>query len=278
MNIHPSAVIHPQAEIAADVRIGPYATIEEDVRINAGCEIGAYASIKRGTVLGERNRIFDYAVLGSEPQHTKFRGVKDHSYSRERTNLYIGDDNMIREGAKIERAFGEGEATQIGSRNYIFVNTHIAHNCRVGDDNTIVNGATFGGYVHIEDHVYISAYATAQQYVRIGRYSMIAHLSKITQDVLPFFTVDGNPARVRGLNIIGLRRGGFLSEDRRALRQAYDILFRRSVELAARLTELEGLGNEHVNHLAQFVRGSQRGFTYTARQSRNSSDENLSVR
>jgi UDP-N-acetylglucosamine acyltransferase len=136
MNIHPTAVIHPQAKISADVRVGPYATIEADVRINAGCEIGAYVAVKRGTTLGERNRVFEHASIGGEAQHTQYRRVRDHSYSEVRSYLSIGDDNIIRENVTIHRSSIEGSAARIGSRNYLMAGVHVAHDCEIGDDNT----------------------------------------------------------------------------------------------------------------------------------------------
>jgi UDP-N-acetylglucosamine acyltransferase len=264
MSIHPTAVIHPRAIFGDGVRVGPYATIEEGVCIGDGCEIGAYASVKRGTTLGRRNRVFDYASVGGEAQHTQHRGAADHSYSGMESFLTVGDDNIIRENVTIHRASIEGAATRIGSRNYFMAGAHVAHDCEVGDDNTFVNSATLAGHVRVEDHVFVSGFAGVQQFVRVGRFAMVAQFSKITRDVPPFVTVDGNPARVRGLNTTGLRRGGFATEDRRALRLAYTILFRGSLLLEDRLVGLADLGNEHVNHLARFIRDARRGFTHAA--------------
>jgi UDP-N-acetylglucosamine acyltransferase len=256
MSFHPTAIISARSEIHSDVVVGPYAVIEDDVQIGAGCEVGAHAVVKRFTTLGERNRVFEHAVLGGEPQDVKFKG--------ERSRLVIGDDNLIREFVTIHRAGGEGEATLVGSRNFLMVGVHIAHNCSVGDDNIFANGAALAGYITVEDHVFLSNNVGCHQFVRLGRFAMIGGKSKIVQDVLPFFTTDGNPARVRGLNSIGLRRAGFTGDDRSLLRRAYRILFGTG-ELEARLRELEQIDNEHVRHLARFVRGSERGFTRAAR-------------
>lgn len=232
--------------------IAPYAVIEADVQIGAGCRIGAHACIKRFTTLGARNRIFEGAVLGGEPQDVKFRD--------EPSRLHIGDDNLIREYATLHRASGEGAETIIGSHNFIMIGVHIAHNCQVGDRNIFANGAALAGHCEIEDHAFLSSNVGLHQFTRVGRFAMVGGKSKIVQDVLPFFTTDGNPPRVRGLNSVGLRRGGFSAEDRGALRLAHRILFGAGVALEMRLQELEQHENEHVHHLARFVRASKRGF------------------
>lgn len=254
MNIHPTAIVHERAQVPRDASIGAYAVIEEDVVIGAGCEIGAHAVIKRFTTLGQRNRVFEHAVLGGEPQDVKFKG--------ETSRLSIGDDNLIRESVTIHRASGEGETTRIGSRNFLMIGTHIAHNCEIGDDNIFANGAALAGHCEIEDHVFLSSNVGAHQFVRFGRYAMVGGKSKIVQDVLPFFTTDGNPPRVRGLNTVGLRRAGFSSDSRAALKRAYRLLFRRGApSLADALAQLESSNDEHVQHLAHFIRNSRRGFT-----------------
>ena len=201
MQAHPTAVVSPLASIARDVRVGPYAVIEDEVIIKAGCEIGAHAVVKRFTSLGRRNRVYEHATLGGEPQDTKFKG--------ERSALIIGDDNLIREYATLHRASGEGGVTRIGSRNFL----------------------------------------------------MVGGKSKIVQDVLPFFTTDGNPPHVHGLNSIGLRRGGFSAEARGAIKRAYQLLFRTRLPLERALAALDEMGDENVSHLARFIRDSRRGFT-----------------
>src|ERR1700682_3446179 len=223
MSIHSTAIVSTRTLIAPSVRIGPYVVIEDDVEIAAGCKISAHAVIKRFTKLGARTRIFEHAVLGGEPQDVKFKG--------EPSSLVIGDDNLIREFCTLHRACGEAQATRIGSRNFFMVGVHVAHNCIVGDDNTFTNGAALAGHIEVEDHVFLSNNVGAHQFVRMGRYAMVGGKSKIVQDVLPFFVTDGNPPRVRGLNTVGLRRAAFSSESRRALRNAYQLLFRSSLPL-----------------------------------------------
>src|SRR5215203_2166968 len=232
--------------------IHPTAIIEENVEIGPDCEIAAYAVIKQFTKIGARNRIFEHAVIGGEPQDVKFKG--------ERSYLQIGDDNLIREFCTLHRANGEGETTRIGSRNFFMVGVHVAHNCIVGDDNTFANEVALAGHITVEDHVFLSNNVGAHQFVRMGRYAMIGGKSKIVQDVLPFFITDGNPSRLRGVNSVGLQRAGFSEETRRALKNAYRLLFRSTVPVQDALLELEQVENENVAHLVKFIRNSKRGF------------------
>ena len=235
MPIHPTAIIEDHAEIGPD------------------CEIGAYAVIKQYTRIGARNRIFEHAVIGGEPQDLKFKG--------ETSYLEIGDDNIIREYCTFHRANGEGETTRIGSRNFFMVGVHVAHNCVIGDDNIFANDVALAGHITIEDHVFLSNNVGAHQFVRMGRYAMIGGKSKIVQDVLPFFITDGNPSRLRGVNSVGLRRGGFSDDERRALKDAYKLLFRSTMAIQEALRELEHVDDEHVAHLVKFIRSTKRGFS-----------------
>ncbi|HWS54245.1 MAG TPA: acyl-ACP--UDP-N-acetylglucosamine O-acyltransferase [Pyrinomonadaceae bacterium] len=257
MLIHPTAAISPGAELGAGVRVGPYAVVEDGVQVGEDCELGAHAVVRRFTTLGARNRVAEHAVLGGEPQDVKFKG--------EPSALVIGDDNLIREFVTIHRASGEGGVTRVGSRNFLMVGAHVAHNCEVGDDNVFANGAALAGHVTVEDHVFLSSNVGAHQFVRFGRFAMVGGKSKVVQDVLPFFTTDGNPARVRGLNVIGLRRGGFSPAERGALKRAYQLLFRARLPLATALAALEEMDDANASHLAAFIRGSRRGFTRAER-------------
>jgi UDP-N-acetylglucosamine acyltransferase len=233
--------------------IHPTAIIEDNVEIGPDCEIGAYAVIKRFTKIGARNRVFEHAVVGGEPQDVKFHG--------EQSYLEIGDDNQIREFCTLHRASGEGETTQIGSRNFFMVGCHVAHNCVIGDDNIFANEVALAGHIVVEDHVFMSNNVGAHQFVRFGRHAMVGGKSKIVQDVLPFFTTDGNPPRLRGLNSVGLRRAGFSESARRALKDAYRMLFRSGLPIEQTLLTLERVDDENVSHLVAFIRASKRGFT-----------------
>lgn len=269
VSIHPTAIVSPRARIHAGASIGPYTVIEDDVVIDEGCVLASHVVVKQFTVIGRRNRIYEHAVLGGEPQDVKFKG--------EKSRLVIGDDNLIREGVTLHRASGEGEETLIGSRNFLMIGVHVAHNCVVGDDNIFANEVALAGHITVEDHVFLSNNVGAHQFVRMGRYAMVGGKSKIVQDVLPFFTTDGNPPRVRGLNMVGLRRAGFSMETRRALKDAYRILFRNGLLLEDALREMAGLNDENVQHLINFIRGSRRGFSRARRVERTIDEESLTV-
>jgi UDP-N-acetylglucosamine acyltransferase len=232
--------------------IHPTAIIEDEVDLGPHCEIGAYAVIKRFTRLGARNRVYEHAVVGGEPQDVKFNG--------EQSFLEIGDDNIIREFCTLHRASGEGQTTRIGSHNFLMVGVHVAHNCTIGDHNIFANEVALAGHITIEDHVFLSNNVGAHQFVRMGRYAMVGGKSKIVQDVLPFFITDGNPPRVRGVNSVGLTRAGFSEDAKRALKNAYRTLFKSGAPLAEVLSELERVDDENVSHLVHFIRGSKRGF------------------
>jgi UDP-N-acetylglucosamine acyltransferase len=265
MEIHPTALVSPGAKLGKNVRIAPYAVVEDEVEIGDDCEIGAHAVIKTFSKLGSRNRVFEHAVLGGEPQDVKFKGEKSF--------LHIGDDNLIREYCTLHRANGEGEATRVGSRNFLMVGVHIAHNCDIGDDNIFANDVALAGHIVIEDHVFLSNNVGAHQFVRFGRYAMVGGKSKIVQDVLPFFTTDGNPARVRGLNSVGLRRANFSAENRRALKSAYKLLFLSGLTLGDALSALDQIDDENVLHLKAFITKSNRGFVRARRKDENNNQE-----
>jgi len=159
MNIHPTAIVSPATRIAGSVSISPYAVIEDNVEIRERCEIGAHAVIKQFTTLGARNRVFEHAVLGGEPQDVKFKG--------ERSYLVISDDNLIREFCTLHRASGEGEVTRIGSRNFLMIGVHVAHNCVVGDDNLFAYGVMLSGHSSVVVHLLLSYMACANLLVRL---------------------------------------------------------------------------------------------------------------
>lgn len=251
-NVHPTAVIGAGCEIHPTVRVGPYAVIEDQVIIGEGCEIGPHAVVKRYTELGARNRIAEHAVLGGEPQDVKFTG--------EASRLVIGDDNLVREFVTMHRASGAGAETRVGSRNFLMIGIHIAHNCNIGDDNIFANGVALAGHVAVEDHVFLASNVGAHQFVRFGRYAMVGGKSKIVQDVLPFCTTDGNPAFASGLNSVGLRRAGFDQATRDNLKRAYRILFRYGTPFPLALEEAAHIEDPNVEHLLSFIQSSKRGF------------------
>jgi UDP-N-acetylglucosamine acyltransferase len=252
--IHPTAIVHADADLHPTVEVGPYAVIGPQVKIGANTQIGAHVVIEGPTEIGANNRIFPGAMIGLEPQDRKFKG--------EKTWVKIGDRNYIREYVTINRATGDGEITQIGDSNLLLAYTHIAHNCVLENNITISNAATLAGHVYVESQATISGVLGIHQFVRIGRLSMIGGMSRIDRDVPPFMLVEGNPARVRSLNLVGLKRSGLADLDAgaamRTLRKAYRLLYRSDLSLSEALQALDCLPeSEPIQQLRQFCHASQ---------------------
>ncbi len=215
---HNTAVIHPKAEIGPDVEIGPCAVIGPGVRIGRGTKIGPHAVIDGICELGEDNKVFAGAVIGSCPQDLKYRG--------EETSVKIGSRNTIREFVTINTGtVGGGGVTRVGDDNLIMAYCHIAHDCFVGSRVIMANGATLGGHVVLEDRVIVSGLTALHHFVRIGSLAMLGGCSKVVMDVPPYALFGGNPACVHGLNVVGLKRNKVSLENRNALKKAYKILY-----------------------------------------------------
>lgn len=252
--IHSSAFVAADAKLGAGVRIGPCAVIEEDVALGEGCEIAAHAVIKRHTRMGARNRVAEHAVIGGDPQDLKFRaGCLSHTE--------IGDDNVFREGATVHRGSREGSRTGIGNGCTLMAYAHVAHDCVVGNQVVMANNVCLSGEVAVHDGAFLSGLVGVHQFCRIGRLAMIGGLTKLVQDALPFCITDGNPGRAHGLNLTGLRRGGFSREEIAALKEAYRLLHSR-MPLAQALAGMKALGSPTVGELAGFIADSKRGFAH----------------
>lgn len=258
--IHETAVIHPGARIGKDVEIGPYVVIGENVLIDDGTKIGAHVVIDGWTSIGKNCVIYPSASIGAEPQDLKFRGEKSY--------VFVGDNTKIREFATINRATGEGEETRVGTDCLMMAYTHVAHNCTVGNHVVMSNAATLAGHVIVEDRAVIGGLAGVHQFVKIGRNAMIGGASKVVQDVPPYVIVDGHPARVSGLNNVGMSRSGISPEVRRNLKKAYKILYRSSLSLdqAIAVMEQELESCPEVEHFLRFLRNAERGICRTRRE------------
>lgn len=251
--IHETAVVHPGARIGKDVEIGPYAVIGENVLIDDGTKIGAHAVIDGWTSIGKNCVIYPGASIGSEPQDLKFRGEKSY--------VFIGDNTKIREFATVNRATGEGEETRIGSNCMLQAYTHVAHNCVVGNHVIMSNAATLAGHVIVEDRAVIGGLSGVHQFVKIGRNAMVGGLTKIVQDVPPFVIVDGHPAKVSGLNSVGMSRAGVNANSRSLIKKAYKLLYRSGLSLAQAIAMIEQEVDscEEVEHFLRFLRNAERG-------------------
>jgi UDP-N-acetylglucosamine acyltransferase len=253
--IAPTAVIHPKARIGAGCVVGPYCVIGENVALGAGCHLHSHVVIDGYTTLGENNEIFPFASIGLKTQDLKWKGGI--------TRTQIGSNNTFREYVTIHSATGDGEVTTVGSHNHILAYSHIAHNVTLGNHIIMSNVATLAGHIQVEDRAVIGGLAAVHQFCRIGTMAIIGGCSKVVQDVPPYMLADGNPAKTRTINKVGLERNGVAEEAQTALKQAYKILFREGLTIPNALSRIESelpLLPE-VLHLVAFVRESERGLS-----------------
>ncbi|MFU8895923.1 MAG: acyl-ACP--UDP-N-acetylglucosamine O-acyltransferase [Gammaproteobacteria bacterium] len=220
-SIHPSACVAPGARLGPRVTVSAGAVIEDDVEIGADCVIGAHAVIHRRVSMGERNQVYPHAVLGGQPQDLGFDPLTE-------TRVAIGDDNIFREGATVNRATRAVAATRIGSGCFFMNNSHVAHDCVVGDRVIMATGVALGGHVTVEDGVFLGGGAMVHQFCRVGRLAMVMGLCAVVKDVIPFTMVAGARVRHFRLNTVGLRRAGIDREGLRVLSEAYRRLRRRA--------------------------------------------------
>jgi UDP-N-acetylglucosamine acyltransferase len=252
--IHPTAIVEPGAELAAGVIVGPYSVIGPLVTIGPGSEIGAHVVLEGRVRLGARCRIGHGALIGGLPQDLKFReGLP--------VGVSVGDDTVIREYVTVHRATHEGQDTRIGSRCLVMVSSHVAHDCVVGDEVIIINYAGLTGHVTVEDRATIGGLTGIHPFTRIGTYAYVGGCAKVTQDVPPFVMADGIPATARGVNAIGMRRGGVDGEGRRQVRAAFRILYRSGLAPAAAAARVKAElgGHPLVARLVGFLEDSKRG-------------------
>ncbi|HEY0456874.1 MAG TPA: acyl-ACP--UDP-N-acetylglucosamine O-acyltransferase [Verrucomicrobiae bacterium] len=253
--LHPSAVVHPAARIGDGCVIGPFCVIGEHVTLGANCHLHSHVVIDGHTTLGQRNEIFSFASIGLKTQDLKWKGGL--------TRTIIGDHNTIRENVTINSATSDGEATLIGNHNHILAYCHVAHNVVLGNRIIMSNVATLAGHVMVEDNAVVGGLAAVHQFCRIGKMSIIGGCSKVVQDVPPFMMADGNPARTRTVNKIGLERNGVSAEAQIALKSAYKILFREGLTVTNALLRIESELPKlpEIAHLLQFARASERGLS-----------------
>lgn len=251
--IHPTAIVSEKAELGEEVRVGPYTVIADEVSIGEGTVIGAHCVIEKGTTLGKRCEVFTGAILGSIPQDLKYIGRISF--------LEIGDENIIREYVTINPGTEENSKTKVGNYNLIMAYSHIAHNCLIGNNCIIANAGTLAGYVAVEDKAVVGGLVAIHQFTRVGSLAIIGGCSKVVSDVPPYSTCDGHPARVYGLNLVGLRRQGMDSSVIRQLSHAFKLLFNSGLNLHNALQKIseEGYTSAEVSYLIEFIKSSKRG-------------------
>lgn len=251
--IHPTAVIEDGAVIGENVTIEPFAIIKKNVTLEKGVTIMSHAYIDGHTTIGEGTTVYPSAVIGTKTQDLKYKG--------ERTYVRIGKNCQIRECVTINSSCGEESAVEIGDNCLIMAYCHIAHNCTVGNNVIMSNNATLAGHVLVEDHAIIGGFTPLHQNLRVGRYAMVGGMSRIPLDVPPYLIVAGIPAKLGGLNMVGLKRQGFDLETRLALTKAFKILYRSGLGVEGALKkieeELEPL--PEIQHFVSFCRQSERG-------------------
>lgn len=248
-----NASVHPGAELGENVEIQPYAVVGEHVKIGEGTIIGSHAVLEGFTRIGRNCRVGHGAVLGSDPQDLKFRG--DETY------VIIGDNTTIREYATINRGTFEGEATKVGSNCLVMAYCHIAHNCLLEDRVIMASYAGLAGHIHVEELAIIGGLVGVHQFVHIGRNSIVGGGSAVRQDILPYTTCGGNPAKSHGLNIIGLKRLNYSPERISKLKRAYKIIMRSKLTEQQSIQQLqEEMGDvPEVKYMIEFMQRSDRG-------------------
>lgn len=253
--IHPTAIVDPKAELAADVKVGPWSIIGPGVEIGAGTEIASHVVIEGPTRIGRNNRIFQFASVGAECQDKKYRG--------EPTRLEIGDENVIREHVTIHRGtIQDNSLTRIGDRNLLMVAVHVAHDCLIGSDNIFANTTGIAGHVQIGDGVILGGMTGVHQFCKIGSYAMSAGCSLVVKDIPAYVMVGGNPAAARSMNFEGMRRRGWSAETISSLRQAYKTVYRQGLTLEQAIAELEAMpASAELQRFIDSLRASERGIT-----------------
>lgn len=237
-DIHPSAVIEPGAELGAGVAVGPFCHIGSNVRIGDNVEIMSHVSILGATTIGTGCRVFPSAVLGGEPQNIKYKG--------ERTCLNIGENCVIREGVTMHTGMPDaGGVTSVGANSLFLANSHVAHDCHVGDHVIMSNGVLLAGHVSVGDRVILGGGAAVHQFTRIGHHAFIGGLSAVSYDVIPFGMLNGNPGVLAGLNVVGMARSGMEKPAIHEIRRAFKKIFNGEQSIRKNAAELRASGTEN---------------------------------
>jgi UDP-N-acetylglucosamine acyltransferase len=252
-NIHPTAIVAADAELADSVEIGPFAIVGPGCVLEEGCVVGPRATLERNVKLGRNVRIGVGSVLGGDPQDLKFKG--------EVTFVEIGEGSVVREFATINRGTAQSYKTSVGRGSFIMSYVHMAHDCHVGDGVILVNGVQLAGHVTVEDKAIVSGLTAVHQFARIGKFAFVGGMSRVSKDVPPFIKAVGNPITLYGLNSVGLQRNNFPDDVVRELKRAYRLVFRSELNVSQALAraEAELQPFPEVRHFLHFVEQSQRG-------------------
>lgn len=256
---HPTAIVHPKAKIGKDVTIGPYAVIDEEVSIGDGTVVMHGAHLTGRTRIGRENEIHMGAVIGHTPQ--------DRTFGRAQGETVLGDRNVIREYVTIHRGKLMESSTTLGNDNFFMAYSHVAHDCQVGNQVTVCNATTLGGYVIVEDRVFMSGHCAVHQFVRIGKLAMIGACIMVTQDIPPFMLLAWGKSGISTLNHVGLRRAGLSEHIRSDLKKALVYLYHSGLNTTHALEEIEGhCDSEEAKYLVRFIRDSKRGILHGSKK------------
>lgn len=257
VEIHPTAIVSPKATLSDGVRVGPFCVVDEHVEIGANTALKAFVSIRNYVRVGENCSLFENVTLGGEPQDFGFKG--------EETWVRIGNGVTLRENVTVHRATGEGRETVIGGGCYLMEGSHVGHNVVLANDVILANKVGLAGHVQVGEKTVLGGMAGVHQFVRIGPFCMIGGLSKIVKDVPPYVTADGRPARLFGLNKVGLRRNGFDAEARQSIKSFYRALYHAGLPLREAMAILEARLAEGADpvlaRILDFAKDSHRGLT-----------------
>ena len=253
VQIHPSAIVDPKAEIGAGTQIGAYCVIGPDVVLGENCWLQHHVTLAGPTRTGSANKFYAYCSIGQQTQDLKYAG--------EPTYLEIGDENVFREFVTVNRSTSSNGKTRIGSHGNFLAYSHIGHDCAVGDSVVFSNNGTLAGHVQVGDNAVMGGLTAVHQFCRIGRFAITGGCSKIVQDVPPFMIADGNPAEIRGVNLVGLERKNFPAESVKLIKEAFRLIYRSKYNTRQ---ALEAIGkelpqNDDVREIVEFIETSERG-------------------
>lgn len=253
VQIHPSAIVDGRAEIGAGTIVGPYCVIGADVALGQDCRLQHHVTLCGPMRAGARNKFYAYCSIGQQTQDLKYQG--------EPTYLEIGDNNTFREFVTINRSTTSEGKTRVGSCGNFLAYSHIGHDCTVGDEVVFSNNGTLAGHVQVGNHAVMGGLTAVHQFCRIGRFAITGGCSKIVQDVPPFMIADGNPAEIRGVNLVGLERKGFTPESVKWIKEAFRLIYRskHNTRQAVEAVRKELPQNEEITQIIEFIEQSERG-------------------
>ena len=251
--IHPTALVDPKAEIGSGTVIGPYCIVQAGVVLGPECWLQHHVTLCGPMVAGARNKFYAYCSIGQQTQDLKYLG--------EPTYLEIGNENTFREFVTVNRSTASTGKTRIGSCGNFLAYSHIGHDCTVGDAVVFSNNGTLAGHVQVGDHAIMGGLTAVHQFCRLGRYAITGGCSKIVQDIPPFMIADGNPAKVRGINLVGLERSGFPAESIKVIKEAFRLIYRSKYNTRQALEAIQQQlpASEEINQIVEFIQQSERG-------------------